>query len=139
MDFLDLIITIAILCVGGLLTGKKGKKTDPRQSAKQNRPVFEVPAADFSDEETEIGDFFTDDDYDAATEKSEEKAPSYFTYEDLYQSSGNTTTAEAVKPVKPSVSIGEEDTTERVFPVLGEAFDLRKAFIYQTILERVEC
>ena len=55
MDFLDLIITIAILCVGGLLTGKKGKKTDPRQSAKQNRPVFEVPAADFSDEETEIG------------------------------------------------------------------------------------
>ena len=28
MDFLDLIITIAILCAGGLLTGKKGKAVE---------------------------------------------------------------------------------------------------------------
>ena len=138
MDFLDLIITIAILCAGGLLTGKKGKKTDPRQSAKQSRPVFEVPAADFSEEEPEMGDFFTDEDLEAVEEKSEEKKSSYFTYEDLRQSWGSKPEAKAAEPAMASVSTSDSVTYERVQPVLGEAFDLRKAFIYQTILERVE-
>ena len=133
MDFWDIIITIAILGVGSLLTGgKKGKKAAPQQSASPRpaanphpfQSIFETEEDSVYDEE-----WSSDDVEEFVEDKPAEDT--YFTYENPREWS-------EVRTEQPEPVRVQNDTAERP-RVLGEEFDLRKAFIYQTIMERVEC
>ena len=121
MDFLDIIITIAILGLGSLLTGsKKGKKAAQQQTAAP-RPAAEPHPFQtiFEDSEEKF---------------SEEPAgDTYFTYESPRANWTSEVHDEEAKPIQV-----QDDVAMRP-RVMGEEFDLRKAFIYQTIMERVEC
>ena len=135
MDFLDLIITIAILGVGSLLTGsKKGKKTAQQQAAAPRPAAEPYPFQTIfeSDEDSSFDDVW---DIEEPEEKfSEEPAgDTYFTYESPRASWTAEAHSEEAKPIRV-----QEDTAMRL-RVMGEEFDLRKAFIYQTSMERVEC
>ena len=131
MDFLEIIITIAVLGVIGLLPGgKKGKKTATQQSAKPRsagnprpfHPVFET-----------IEDAVDDDVWNENHSEESNREESYFTYENLDENEEYKFQSVSTEPIRVS-----EKTKMRPC-VMGEEFDLRKAFIYQTILERVEC
>lgn len=130
MSILEIIITIVVLGVIGLLPdSKKGKKTAPQQSAKPRparNPRSFQPVSETS------GDV-VDDVWNKEYREEEYSAEPYFTYEnpnmnderDSYTEQRRTVTAPENVVMRPSV--------------MGEEFDLRKAFIYQTILTRVEC
>lgn len=141
MDFVDIIITIAILGLGGLISGrKKGKKTSPQPSAAPRptaRPIFET----LFEEDDDVDDEFEEDTFDqvdnevfdyeepVATNQANGFQSEYFTYENM---SGDRND----EPVQMSESMNviEEPNADNVF---DGAFDVRRAFIYQTILERV--
>lgn len=129
MDFLDIIITIAILGVGSLLTGSKsGKKAASRQSA-HPRPAASPNPFQTIFETDEAAENVWNEDY---AEDVKEEEP-YFTYE-----SPNVSEAFNSQPEhKEQVNVCENTVLRP--SVMGEEFDLRKAFIYQTILTRVEC
>lgn len=141
MDFLDLIITIAILAAGGLLGGRSGKKTARRQQpsgAGASRSDEEAqPMMDFGDVDEE--DYPSDDVFQ--TEEVRNETPdwksgvfgkSYFTYEG--QPSGQEVDGPAVsKAAAEAVQPAVEESS-----LVDDVFDLRKAIIYQTMLERVE-
>ena len=141
MDFVDIIITIAILGLGGLLSGrKKGKKTSPQPSAAPRptaRPIFET----LFEEDDDVDDEFEEDTFDqvdnevfdyeepVATNQANGFQDEYFTYENM---SGDR--SDEPVQISESMNVIEEPDTDNVF---DGAFDVRRAFIYQTILERV--
>lgn len=139
MDFIDIIITIAILGVGGLLSGvKKGKKAAPQQSAPRPvaRPVFETLFEDDDDildedvnEEAFTSDFAEDVNVERETNTQEE----YFSYETQDM---NQTWKDTVESTEKPDSMTNEMVSEETGYFDGK-IDIRKAFIYQTILERV--
>lgn len=135
MDFLDIIITIAILGVGSLLTGsKKGKKAAQQQTAAPRPAAEPHPFQTIfeSDEESSFEDVW--DVEDSEEKFSEEPAgDTYFTYESPRANWTSEVHNEEAKPIQV-----QDDVAMRP-RVMGEEFDLRKAFIYQTIMERVEC
>lgn len=139
MDFIDIIITIAILGVGGLLSGaKKGKKAAPQQSAPRPvaRPVFETLFEDDDDildedvnEEVFTSDFAEDVNVERETNTQEE----YFSYENQDM---NQTWKDTFESTEKPDSMTNETVSEETGYFDGK-IDIRKAFIYQTILERV--
>lgn len=145
MDFLDLIITIAILAVGGLLTGnKKGKKAAGQQAAENGPVAGPRPFQSlFEDDEEPSLDQFDDSWSENVEEEEVEEKPKaqedalgrpYFSYENQPFQQTEAAETEAEKPI----TVASEDQGQ-LSGLLGESFDLRKAFIYQTIMERVEC
>ena len=129
MDFLDIIITIAILGGASLFSGKSGKRAGRRQqTAGSQRPVMEAqPVPDFG------FDVFSD-------EKEEEKVASdntYFSYEQQPLEEESRQPERQVAEVEPVVAASA--APEPAVSVMDEPFDLRKAVIYQTIMERVAC
>lgn len=139
MDFIDIIITIAILGVGGLLSGvKKGKKAAPQQSAPRPvaRPVFETLFEDDDDildkdvnEEAFTSEFAEDVNVERETNTQEE----YFSYENQDM---NQTWEDTFESTEKPDSMTNEMVSEETGYFDGK-IDIRKAFIYQTILERV--
>lgn len=139
MDFIDIIITIAILGVGGLLSGaKKGKKAAPQQSAPRPvaRPAFETLFEDDDDildedvnEEVFTSDFAEDVNVERETNTQEE----YFSYENQDM---NQTWEDTFESTEKPDSMTNETVSEETGYFDGN-IDIRKAFIYQTILERV--
>ena len=141
-SIIDIIITIAILGVGGLLTGgkKNGKKAAPAKPARERRPVWDgwfqtEPAA----EARPMSELLDDDAAPAPKAKKKHKEPktergamgkSYFTYEDSSLQDNNAEVA--------FTAPADNERTSLMPSILGEPFDLRKAFIYQTVMERVE-
>ena len=141
MDFVDIIITIAILGLGGLLSGKKkGKKTSPQPSAAPRptaRPIFETL---FEEDDDDV-DVFEEDTFDqvdnevfdyekpVAENQTNGFQSEYFTYENISADRRD----ESVQ-VSESMNVIEESGPDNVF---DGVFDVRRAFIYQTILERV--
>ncbi len=135
MDFLDIIITIAILGVGSLLTGsKKGRKT-VRQQAAAPRPAAEPHPFQTVFESDEDSSFDDAGDIEDSEEKfgEEPAGDTYFTYEAPGANWDSEVRCEQAQPIQV-----QKETAVRP-RVMGEEFDLRKAFIYQTIMERVEC
>lgn len=152
MDIFDLIITIAILGVGSLLTGglKIGKKTAPQQAAPKGG-VADAVADEESDntweelfgskESMEEASSLEGESLEGESLEGEslEEIPSggYFTYESASnnESSASQTTGAAEKLSKPDVAVetteAEEDNVHRPF------FDLRQAVVSQAILQRV--
>ena len=137
MDFLDIIITIAILAAGGLLSGGK-KKTGKRTSSQNagtpvNRPAWStVSGEDVHGEARETVTASNNvNNGDTRKKKNRKQSNAYFSYEDPVQSWNNSqpeesrTAASRVEDVKQEILFG------------GEEFDLRKAILYQTVMERV--
>ena len=140
MDIRDIIITIAILAVGGLLGGKNTKKTGRKQaSAQKPRPAFAQPDEEYVQNEWSDENFV--EDWEEPVEEKGVFGSSYFSYEDQPAEPVSRRSAEPVKqePVKQEPVRLFDERQESIATVLGETFDLRKAFIYQTIMERVEC
>ena len=141
-SIIDIIITIAILGVGGLLTGgkKSGKKAAPTKPARERRSVWDgwfqtEPAA----EARPMSELLDDDATPNPKAKKKHKEPrtdrsamgkSYFTYEDLSMQDSNAAAA--------FTATTDNERANLMPSILGEPFDLRKAFIYQTVMERVE-
>ncbi len=130
MDILDIIITIAILCVGGLLGGKNTKKTDRRQ-ASSPRPR---PAVEQNDEEyvsNEWGDEEFVEDWEEPVEEKGVFGSSYFSYEEQPAETVGHKNTEPVKPepVKVQLASAVEEQTNDITSLLGETVDLRMPFI----------
>ena len=151
MDLFDLILTIAILAVGSFLTGGKkfGKKAAPAE------PQVEV----------EMGDVDKGDLWEEFLGREEEQVQEYPYQEEASSLEENTEEACSLEEIVPEEASLEEPVTEYFSyenqaaeeslhaavqqqltvseeeprNVLGQVFNLRQAFIYQTILERVNC
>jgi hypothetical protein len=136
MDLLDLIITIAILGVGGLLSGKSSWKTARRQRA-AGIPGFddETQRETIFEEESEDEDYSFDVKEEDSQVNNEIFENSYFTYE--AEPTQQWKQEQKIENVQ-GLEVTAKDEPMNVTTLLGETFDLRKAFIYQTILERVE-
>lgn len=134
MDFLDIIITIAILGGASLFSGKSGKRAGRRQqTAGSQRPVMEAqPVPDFG--------FDVDEDDVFSDEMEDEKVAfdnTYFSYEQQPSEEESRQPERQVAEAEPVVAASA--APEPAVSVMDEPFDLRKAVIYQTIMERVAC
>lgn len=137
MDLVDLIITIAILVGGSLLSGsiKFGKKTAPQQAVPTAKPEDEALA-----DEDKAGDIWAEMFGEVIPEQQEPEVQEegYFTYEDPAfaekQSFVEEMTSQEKEEEDKPLAISEEKENGVSF---GQKFDLRQAFIYQTLLERV--
>ena len=133
MNFLYIIIGIGILMKVLSFAGKQdgAEAPSPRRAA---------AAGGVDDEDTVAHDDwmagFEEEDTRMETDAYEQAAfqQSYFTYEDepTYQRS-----VAAAAPMAPAAA-EVADSMGGGLPVMRD-FDLRQAFIYQTILNRVEC
>ncbi|MBP5327483.1 MAG: hypothetical protein J6Y98_06200 [Bacteroidales bacterium] len=132
MDFVEIIITIAIIAVGSLLgSGKKSaKKVAPSQASGRRPAQAPMPGGLFKD-------FSADDlsnEKSSNTKKQKNRdslGQEYFSYE-------NSTSELNSQSSVNSYSMPDSDSVEKdTFSVLDEPFDFRKAVIYQTIMERV--
>ena len=139
MDFLDIIITVAILLAGGLMTG--GKKKPVRQSrqtpAGMNTPTDNMPRGFLFDEDDDIEeDIFEDESVETPAPQVETP---YFTYEDLSvdnaaQSAPMQDAPAQANPVQ-TAPVSEPLRIVDDEPVEHPQFDLRQALIYQSILQ----
>ena len=138
MDLSDIIITLVIMGVALLTGGKKGKKAAAGQQAKQGRPQANRPAWEavfggtVHDDVRENENAQSEVRNNKARNKGRRQQGSYFSYEDPSQN-WESNQHEASQPI---ANKGAEENREVL--VAGEAFDLRKAFVYQTIMERVD-
>ena len=147
MDLVDLIITIAILGVGSLLTGgrKFGKKTAPQQTVPTNGTAAEAMDGDESVDDSWVYEF--GDSENQETEYIDEECVmrevteegDYFTYETIDDSESRNS-LEELSPDGKSIFVENhlqeeisDDTTVEDYGF----FDLRQAIISQTILQRV--
>ena len=131
MDFIDLIITIGILAVGGLLSGKSTKK-----AARSQRPS----SAPRRDSEVRPQAQFVPADEEVTTTAKGRKGKNvsdrgvfgnaYFTYETPSDQ------PQQNNPFRETVADASAQPVSASF--MGGTFDLRQAIIYQTVLERVE-
>jgi len=146
MDFLDIIITIAILFAGSFLTGKKktGKKVSKQMPPLRpaSAPVGDEQLPEFDSEPDEtfadvFGNFsdfdsdevFNDDPFQAPENVQQQPYFSYENEEAVAEDHSNHLSSPLMTTVSNSAS--------QPLNILGEKFDLRKAFVYQTIMERV--
>ena len=128
MDFIDIIIAIAVIAGSFLLSGKKKSREETA------RPVVKPSTtSDSYDSESAWESYGEEEsaetpDYNYRREAEFQKE--YFSYE----------TPQVEEPSRVSVpDPASEETVENLVRVpVMDGFDLRKAFIYQTILERVE-
>ena len=133
MSIWSIIIAVAIFVLPSLLPGKKnaGKKTVPATSVPKD--IFPV--------EEEDPHFMGDDDEMLFEEKeeplvSDELGQPVFTYETVGKVEGDSKTG-TDKLIDGEDTILQSDVVDSM-PVtsLDEDFDLRKAIIYQTIMQR---
>lgn len=134
MSIWSIAIAAAIFILPSLLSGKK-------QSGKKTMPAAPSTAIDQDEERSFDFDDVDDEDYSFAdnAEELDDLGQPYFSYE-----SENEKPNKAYSPLKGNVEKGfakPEVATEKEQPMSltldGEEFDLRRAIVYQTILQRV--
>ena len=128
MDLLDLIITIAILAGGALLSGGKKKTSD-----KKARPVTTSQKDDGTLSDVWQSLMGVEEEVKTPTKsnkknrtKTSAEASSYFSYENQPVDWNK---KESVPSDMPQNRVFQEETPAPI------NFDLRQAFIYQTILQ----
>lgn len=120
MDFVDIIIWVAILAVGGLLSGGKKKKPGQQPAARpvasntQNPQMSNNPQPRSSQS--------------VNRRNTRSQRSSYFTYEDL-SSESNTPSND-----NKHATVNESSNMEE-YVTVSEPFNLRQAIIYDTILK----
>ena len=129
MDLLDLIITIAILAAGSFLAGGK-KKTQEKNGKPAAAPRMEPPISPASWQQFGTVDEVVNKGKAKSRKPSGQKYqtenPAYFSYENQ--------PVDWEKTNAPVSNQEDEQAIER--PSLAPIpFDLRQAFIYQTILQ----
>lgn len=133
MDLLDLIVTIAILGVGSLVAGGKkklsGNKTAPQQQAPR-RQVWDTIMEMIGETPANAETVQT---ANAAEPEAEEV--SYFTYEQPEPEWRSPVMEESVAPRRWETGAQQQEQTVETEEEKGTSFDLRTAFVYQTILE----
>ena len=139
MDFLDIIIMILILGAGSLFSGKKKvkKSFNGNQNKRQQPNPFEPVVETLGDDIDGDGDFRFDDN------DSYEKSHNYESFKDTssfgndYFSYENNDRVDEPDQNIVVDKIVEQPVSDSATLVAGEGFDLRKAIVYQTIMERV--
>ena len=129
MNIWSIIIAVAIFILPSLLPGKKntGKKTV--SAAPAPAPVMGIPEEDVTDTVDDGGAFFDEDDDYA---EADDLGQPYFSYETVGE---NKVKSSVQFEEKEGVSVVDEPDSMPV-TTLDEVFDLRKAIIYQTIMQR---
>ncbi|MBP5548073.1 MAG: hypothetical protein J6X58_04170 [Bacteroidales bacterium] len=128
MKLLDLVIALAILGASSLLTGgnKKGKKTAPQQAPRRQARTPRMESAPAQEYQTRNSSGSQN-----RNDNVQNSGNGYFTYENPEYQENMPQETEVVAEQKP-------EETNWYPQVMGEDFDLKKAFVYQTVMERVE-
>ena len=134
MNIWSLIIAAALFLLPSLLSGKS-------KAGKKAAPVAPMPEDDFPLEEEEphfMGDddeSLFDDDKESAD--SDDLGQPVFSYETVDAVDSKDIVDEKVSPEGNGVSFKFDEIETMPVAVLDEDFDLRKAVIYQSIMQRV--
>lgn len=145
MNVWSIIIAAAIFILPSLLPSKKkaGKKTvvsTPKTTVEQTLEEFfgmdKMEETVSHETETFDDDFDFEDDRDGAFAEDDLGQP-VFSYETISKKEEESHPHTAAVVEESEVAFQEDATDSKSVTTLGEGFDLRKAIIYQTIMQRV--
>ena len=135
MDFVEIIITIAILAVGSLLGSSKkdSKKVAPSQAPGRKPQQASVPGGLFKDfGQNDLGDEKVSSSKRQRKQSNRDSlGQEFFSYESA------ATEMESQSSMNRGSIFDIESAEKGTESVLDEPFDLRKAVIYQAIMNRV--